>query len=119
MKTLADNLDAVAGALGGIVAYKAVTLFASMAVQAANFAVALRDAAAAGWALDAALRANFIGAIATLIGLAVAALITFRDRTVDVGGATVTVGEIAEAAWTAISGFIGNSIKAVGYRSEE
>jgi tape measure domain-containing protein len=90
--TLSENLNILAGV--GIAV--AVTAFL-------RFISTVNLAATAMAALNAVMVANPFGLIATAVGVAVGALVAFRDKTLEIGGLTIRVGGILNAVWTTVS----------------
>lgn len=93
---LADNANLAAGALAGFIVAKTVTMIGTLAV-------AVWEAVRAFRMLGVVVAANPLGAIATVIGIAVAALVAFKDETFTVGKQTVTIGAIMAGVWKAIT----------------
>lgn len=99
----ADNFRAIEAAIAAIVAYRAATIFATMAVAIDGLAASVATADGAFAALGAVIAANPIGLIAVAVSAAVAALVLFSDKTVEVGGVTFQVGKTISAAWTTVA----------------
>lgn len=111
----ARNLREIGAAIAAIIAYKVTVVFIGMGVALADLVTKLVAARAAFVTLGAVIAANPIGLIATAIGVAVAALIIFRDKTFEVGGATIQVGRVVSAVWTTIAEGANVVTTAIGY----
>jgi TP901 family phage tail tape measure protein len=117
---LASALKGIGIALAALAVGKVVGLFLTLAKAIATSVGSVR-------ALSAAFATNPIGLIALAIGLAITAYDQLKDRTVEIGDETVTVGDIIggiwdhikdrfifvvdtiSTLWTKLTGFLGNA----------
>jgi phage tail tape-measure protein len=109
-RLLIDHWQEIAGILAGIVAMKFAGVVLGIVGAVLGWARAIWKAKSAMVALNVAMSANPIGLLASLIGIAVAALIAFKDETVIVGDKAISVSEAIMAAWNAVKKTINNSV---------
>lgn len=103
MRFVGENIRYITAGIAAFVAYRAAAVFGSIAASVAILTIQLHTASLAMGGLTAAFKANPIGAIATAVSAAVAALALFYDKTVQIGDVTISVGKTVDAVWTTIS----------------
>lgn len=103
MEVAGDNIRYITAGIAAFVAFRAAVMFGTVAASVAIFAAQLHTASLAMTSLNVAMRANPIGALATVISAAVAAMILFYDKTFEVGDTTVKVGDVMDAVWTTVT----------------
>lgn len=111
MEFAAENIRILTAGIAAFVAYRAAAIFGSIAASVAILAIQLHTASLAMGGLNVAIRANPIGALATVISAAVAALVLFYDKTVQIGDVTISVGKTVDAVWTTVSQTIVGLVK--------
>ena len=96
LRVVADHMNLVVGALGGLLAWRAAPVLLGLATGLRGVARAGGVASAAVIALNAALRANPAVLFATAIGAATAALVAYATAADDAADATRDLHEAEE-----------------------
>jgi hypothetical protein len=114
VKFAADNFETLSAAVAGFIAFKLTFVFGAVAAAVMELAAALKAAAGAQALLNLALSASGLGVIATVIGVAVAALVQYRNETIRIGAISVKVGDLIRLVWTTIKEVVAGVLTGIG-----
>lgn len=103
------NLRQIAAAIAALVAFKAATIFLGIAAAVRTYAVEARAATIATGSLNAVLRLNPIGLIATAVGVAAGAFILLGGSTADAASSQNLYNEAMRGAQQVLGTAIENA----------